>query len=85
LGVLEGAPVAELEQVPGLVDLALEPAEGGFDRLAVADGNSDLDAQFGGGGAPGIDLLRGESLGVESQDGSDEKRKKERIRQESIS
>ena len=42
LAILKVPAVAELHEVPGLVDLALEATEGGLDRLALGDGDFDV-------------------------------------------
>lgn len=51
LGGLKVAPMAELHEMPGLVDLTREAAEGLLDGLALA--NLDLDSRKRGGGDSG--------------------------------
>ena len=53
LGVLEVPAMAELHEMAGLVDLALETAEGLLDALAFADVDLDGDGQRSGGGEGG--------------------------------
>ena len=53
LPVLEVPLVAQLNQVPGLVHLALEATDGGLDGLAVGDGHLD-DGSAGAGEGSGV-------------------------------
>lgn len=53
LTVLEVTAMTELHEVAGLVDLALEPAEGLLDGLTLADVDLDGDGKGGGGGGSG--------------------------------
>ena len=53
LGVLEVFAMAELHEMAGLVDLALETAEGLLDALAFAHIDLDGDGQRSGGGEGG--------------------------------
>ena len=53
LAVLEVTAMTELHEVAGLVDLALEPAEGLLNGLALTDLNLDGDGKGGGGGSSG--------------------------------
>ena len=53
LAVLEVTAMTELHEVAGLVDLALEPAEGLLDGLALTDLDLDGDGKGGGGGGGG--------------------------------
>ena len=45
--------MAELHEVAGLVDLALEPTEGLLDGLTLTDLDLDGDGKGGGGGGGG--------------------------------
>ena len=45
--------MTELHEVAGLVDLALEPAEGLLDGFALTDLDLDGDGKGGGGGGSG--------------------------------
>jgi len=42
--------VAQIHEVAGFVDLALEATEGGFDGFAFSDLDLDIDGELGGRG-----------------------------------